>query len=80
MLKITDAPFLFLVAEQLYKRPRVSVCLSVCVSQIFTMIALVEALFFGSASGVPLSQDVVTINGGAWMSNVTLRFFRLAEQ
>ena len=43
------------------------------------MIALVEALFFGSGSGIPLSQDVVTSNGGAWLSNATLRFFRLAE-
>ena len=66
----------FLVAEQLYKRPR----LSVCVSQIFTMIALVEALFFGSGSGVPLSQDVVTSNGWAWLSNAALRFCNLAEQ
>ena len=35
---------------------------------------------FGSGSGVPLSQDVVTSNGGAWLSNATLRFFSLAEQ
>ena len=64
----------FLVAEQLYKRPRVSVSVCVCVSQIFSMIALVEALFFGSGSCVPLSQDVLTSNGGAWLSNATLRF------
>ena len=71
---------LFLVAEQLYKRPRVSVCLSVCLSQIFTMIALVEALVYGSGSGVPLSQDIVTSNEGAWLRNGTLRFFSLASQ
>ena len=83
----TDSPvyqealvMIFLVAEQLYKRPRLSVCLSVCVSQIYTMISLAEALVFGSGSGVPLSQDIFTSNGGAWLSNATLRIFRLAEQ
>ena len=71
---------LFLVAEQLYKRPRVFVCLSVCVSQFFTMITLVETLFFGSGSGVPLSQNIVTSNGGIWLTNATLRFLSLAKQ
>ena len=62
-----------LVAEQLYKRPRVSVCVSV-------PNFYYDRIFFGSGSGVPLSQDVVTSNGGAWLSNATLRFFSLAEQ
>ena len=57
-----------------------SVCVFVCVSQIFTMISLVEALVLGIGPGIPLSQDIITINGGAWLSNATLRFFSLAEQ
>ena len=33
-----------------------------------------------SGSGIPLIQDSVTSNAGAWLSNATLRFFNLAEQ
>ena len=79
-MRVVAERVLFLVVEQLYKRPHAYVCLSVCLSQIFTMISLIEAVVFGIGSGVPLSQDIVTSNGGAWLSNATLRFFSLAEQ
>ena len=43
---------------------------------------LVELLASCSGAGLPLPllQDIVTINTGAWLSNVTLKFFNLAEQ
>ena len=46
----------------------------------FLGISLVKALVSGSASDIPLIQDIVPSNFGAWLSNASLRFFSLAEQ